>query len=58
MQGDQAIDDDPVRRERAERADLIKRHQAAVALDIGCKDRGELPFNGVRFQGSTPPRSL
>jgi hypothetical protein len=24
MQGDQAIDDDPVRRERAERADLIK----------------------------------
>ena len=50
MRGDQAIDDDPVSGEGAERADLIEPHQAAVALDIGGEDRGELPFDRVRFQ--------
>jgi hypothetical protein len=55
MRGDQAIDDGPVGRERVERANLILPHEAAVALDIGGKDRGELSFDGVRFQGSAPP---
>ena len=50
MRGDQAIDDDPIRGEGAERADLIETHQAAVALDICCEDRGELSFDRVRFQ--------
>jgi hypothetical protein len=57
MRGDQAIDDGPVSRERAKGADLIEPHETAVAFDIGCKDRRELSFDGVRFQGSAPPRS-
>jgi hypothetical protein len=57
MSGDQPIDDDPIRGEGAKGANLIEPHQAAVALDIGGEDRGELPFDGVRFQGSAPPRS-
>jgi hypothetical protein len=32
-------------------------HKAAVAFDIGGEDRGKLSFDGVRFQGSAPPRS-
>ena len=56
MRGDQAIDYDPVSRERAEGAEFISAHQAAVALDVGCEDRRKLPFDGVRFQGSPPPR--
>jgi len=55
MRGDQAIDDDPVSRARAKGADLIESHQAAVALHIGGEDRGELSFDGVRFQRSAPP---
>ena len=54
MRGDQAIDDDPVRGEGAKGADLIEPHQAAVAFDVGGEDRGELPFDRVRFQ----PRHL
>jgi hypothetical protein len=54
MRGDQAIDNDPVSRERAEGADLILPHEAAVALDVGCEYRGELSFDGARFQ----PRHL
>jgi hypothetical protein len=38
MRGDQAIYDDPVRGEGAERVDLILPHQSAVALDIGCEE--------------------
>jgi hypothetical protein len=55
MRGDQGIDDGPIRGEGTEGADLILPHQAAVALDIGGEDRGELSFDGVRFQGSAPP---
>jgi len=50
MRGDQAMDDDPVSRERAEGADFIPPYQAAIALDIGREDRGELSFDGWRFQ--------
>jgi hypothetical protein len=57
MRGDQAIDDDAVSCEGAKGADLIDTHEAAVPFDIGCEDRGKLPFDGVRFQGSAPPRS-
>jgi hypothetical protein len=57
VRGDQAIDDDPVCGEGAEGADLISPHETAVAFDIGCEDRGKLSFDGVRFQGSAPPRS-
>jgi hypothetical protein len=32
-------------------SDLILPHEAAVAFDIGGEDRGELSFDGVRFQG-------
>jgi hypothetical protein len=39
MRGDQAIDDDPICREGAKGADLIKPHQAAIAFHIGCEDR-------------------
>src|SRR6266404_6944100 len=42
MRGDQSIDDNPVRVKGSERADLIEPHKAAVALDICCKDRGEI----------------
>jgi hypothetical protein len=55
MSGDQPINDDPISREGAKSADLISVHQAAVALDIGCEDRGELPVDEMRFQGSAPP---
>jgi hypothetical protein len=55
MRAYQTIDDDPVYREGAERADLIEPHQAAVALDIGGEDRSELPFDRAGFQGSAPP---
>jgi len=54
MRGDQVIDDDPIRGQGAKGADLIEPHQAAVAFDIRGEDRGELPFDGVRFQ----PRHL
>jgi len=54
MRGDQAIDDDPIRGEIAERSNFVESHQAAVRLDIGCEDCGELPFDRVRFQ----PRHL
>jgi len=57
IRGDQPIDDDPVRRESAEGADLISPHQAAIAFDIRCEDRRELSFDPVGFQGSAPPRS-
>ena len=50
----QPIGDDPVRRERAEGADLIEPHQSAVTLDICGEDRGQLSFDRVRFQ----PRHL
>jgi hypothetical protein len=40
MRGDQAVDDGAVSRERAKGADLIEPHQAAIAFDIGCEDRG------------------
>ena len=53
----EAIDDDSVCGEGAKGADLISPHQAAIAFDIGCEDRRELSFDGVRFQGSTPPGS-
>ena len=56
IRGNQAIDYDPVGRKCAESGDLIKPHQAAVALDVSCENRAELPFDGVRFQGSPPPR--
>jgi hypothetical protein len=58
MRGDQPIDDNPVGREGAERANLVEPHQAAVAFDIGCEDRRELSFDPVSFQGSVPPRSI
>ena len=54
MRGDQPIDGDPVLGEGAEGADLIEPHQAAVALHIGCEDRGELSFDLLGFQ----PRHL
>ncbi len=56
MRGDQAIYDGPVSRERAQRADLIAAHEAAVTFDIRCDDRRELSFNPVGFQGSAPPQ--
>src|SRR5437879_1543373 len=55
MRGDQAIDDDPIRGEGPKGADLIEPHQAAVRLDIGCENRGELSFDPLGFQGSPPP---
>ena len=55
MRGDQAIDYDPVSRERAKGTDLISVHQTAVALDIGGEDRRKLAFDGARFQASPPP---
>jgi hypothetical protein len=54
MGGDQAIDDHPIRGEGAKGADRISPHETAVAFDIGGEDRGELSFDGVRFQ----PRHL
>src|SRR5690348_6113903 len=57
MRGDQAVDDGSVTVESAERADLISLHESAVAFDIGCEDRGELPFDRTFFQGSAPPGS-
>jgi hypothetical protein len=57
MRGNQVIDDGSVTVEGPERADLISLHESAVAFDIGCEDRGGLPFDGVRFQDSAPPRS-
>jgi hypothetical protein len=51
MGGDQPIDDDTVSRKSAKGANLIQPHETAIALDIGGEDRGELPFDGVRFQG-------
>ena len=57
MRGDQAIDNGPVCGEGAKSANLIAPHEAAVAFDIGCKDRRELSFDPMGFQGSTPPRS-
>ena len=56
MRGDQSISDDPVCGEGAERAHLIPAHEAAVTLDIGGENRGELSFDRVRFHGSAPPR--
>jgi hypothetical protein len=50
MRDNQPINDDPVSGEDAECADLILPHQAAVALDIGGEDRGELPFDPMGFQ--------
>src|SRR6516165_2372127 len=60
MRGDQPISDDPVCGEGAERANLVLPHQAAVALDIGGKDRCELSFYGWRFQGlgTSPTASI
>jgi hypothetical protein len=56
VRGDQAINDDSVCSQRAERPDLIPPHQPTVALDIGCEDRGELPFDGLGFHVSAPPQ--
>ena len=56
MRGDEAIDDDPVGRERSKGTDLIPTHEGAVAGDIGGENRGELPFDGMRFQGSGTSR--
>ena len=50
MRGDEPIDNDPIRGEGAERADLIEPHQSAVAFDVGSEDRGELSFDGMGFQ--------
>jgi TolB-like protein len=55
VRGNEPIDDDPVGRQGAESANLILPHESAVAFDIGGEDRGELSFDGVRFQGSAPP---
>src|SRR5262249_53056837 len=41
----QAVNDLAIRRERAQRTDLVDAHQAAVAFDIGGEDRGELAFD-------------
>ena len=49
MRGDQAVDDDPVGGERPKGADFIPAHKGAVARDIGGENRGELPFDGMRF---------
>jgi hypothetical protein len=57
MRGDQAVDNGPILGQGAKGADLIEPHQSAVAFDIGCEDRGELPFDPRGFQGSSPPRS-
>ena len=38
-----------VEQKGADSRDLIVTHQATVALDIGTKDRGELPFDAVGF---------
>jgi hypothetical protein len=51
VRGDKGIDDGSVPVESAERADLISLHEAAIAFDIGCEDRGKLSFDGARFQG-------
>ena len=50
MRGDQAIGDSPVLGQGPKRRDLISPHHAAVALHISGKDRGELAFDGWRFQ--------
>jgi hypothetical protein len=50
MRGDQGIDDGPVSVEGAKRADLILPHEATVTFHIGGEDRGQLSFDGVRFQ--------
>jgi len=42
---DKRIDDLAIRRERAQRADFVDAHEAAVAFDIGGEDRGELAFD-------------
>src|SRR5215472_4888423 len=52
--GDEPIDNGPVSCQSAEGADLIPPHQTAIAFDIGGEDRGELSFDGWRFQ----PRHL
>jgi hypothetical protein len=54
MRSDQPIDDCPISREDAKRAHLVPAHEGAVASNIGGEDRGELPFDGWRFQ----PRHL
>jgi hypothetical protein len=49
MRSNQAVDVAPVGRERAKGADLISAHEGAVARDISGENRGELPFDGIRF---------
>ena len=56
MRGYEPIDDDSVGRECAKGADLIPAHESAVARNIGGENRGELSFDGRRFQGSAPPQ--
>ena len=42
---DQTVDDLAVRREGAKSRLFIGAHQAAVAVDVGAEDRGELAFH-------------
>jgi hypothetical protein len=58
MRGDQAIDNNPVDRERAECPDLIEPHQATVALDIRREDCRELSLDVVRFQPRQGRRTM
>jgi hypothetical protein len=57
MRSDQAINDDPVSRAGVKSTHLISPHQPTVARDIGGKNRGELSFDGARFQSSAPPQT-
>ena len=44
MDGDQLVEDHPIRLQLPQRADFIGAHQTAVLGDIGGKDGGELPL--------------
>jgi hypothetical protein len=47
--GNQSIEDRPVRLQRAQRANLVQPHQAAVLGNIGRKDCGKLSFDYLAF---------
>jgi hypothetical protein len=47
MDGDQSVEDRPVRLKCAQCADFVQPHQAAVLGNIGRKDYRELSFDGL-----------
>src|SRR6516164_10671765 len=56
MGGDQSIENRPVRLKRAQRADLVQPHQAAVLGNIGGKDHRELSFDDLDVCHLAPPQ--